>query len=382
MRHEDGPPGPRHERPSGDRRHGCRRGRPDRQGRGRPRRARLAAARPGRTAGLAPEALPLAGVLDDRLVEPQRVLVRPERREIEALARSSIRAAARATRGHPALRALRLAEAARPRWTFAAPASRRSATAPGIPASSPSTSTSGASSGSISPRGARHATAAATGSRGAFTRGARITSSPMSSPTGSATGSRCASRGRGDARRVSSRWSRRGGPCSSGSDARATRSASRPRLGADDRAQARAAVGALGGRRLLVARQRRAQRDPRVGHDQRRARPTACARLLGDVGLVCARGAVGRTAKSTKETHWLRVAGADQVERALVPRARSATVPASSRRSRGRRSGSARPAIAGFDDGCGVAPRRRPSSASSHRGSGLLARSPRIRTLS
>jgi UDPglucose 6-dehydrogenase len=44
------------------------------------------------------------------------------------------------------------------------------------------------------------------------------------------------------------------------------------------------------------------------------------ARLLADVGLVCS-WRRGRTAKSTKETHWLRVSGADQVERGmfLVP---------------------------------------------------------------
>ena len=44
------------------------------------------------------------------------------------------------------------------------------------------------------------------------------------------------------------------------------------------------------------------------------------ARLLGDVGLA-ASWRRGRTAKSTKETHWLRVSGADQIERAmfLVP---------------------------------------------------------------
>ncbi len=44
------------------------------------------------------------------------------------------------------------------------------------------------------------------------------------------------------------------------------------------------------------------------------------ARLLADVGLVCS-WRRGRTAKSTKETHWLRVSGAEQVERAmfLVP---------------------------------------------------------------
>jgi UDPglucose 6-dehydrogenase len=44
------------------------------------------------------------------------------------------------------------------------------------------------------------------------------------------------------------------------------------------------------------------------------------ARLLADVGLVCS-WRRGRTARSTKETHWLRVSGADQIERAmfLVP---------------------------------------------------------------
>jgi len=40
------------------------------------------------------------------------------------------------------------------------------------------------------------------------------------------------------------------------------------------------------------------------------------ARLLGDVGIVCS-WRRGMVAKSTKETHWLRVSGADQVERAL-----------------------------------------------------------------
>ena len=40
------------------------------------------------------------------------------------------------------------------------------------------------------------------------------------------------------------------------------------------------------------------------------------ARLLGDVGLVCS-WRRGRTAKSTKETHWLRISGADQIERGL-----------------------------------------------------------------
>jgi UDPglucose 6-dehydrogenase len=43
-------------------------------------------------------------------------------------------------------------------------------------------------------------------------------------------------------------------------------------------------------------------------------------RLLGDVGIVASQR-IGQTAKSTKDTHWIRIAGGDQVERAieLVP---------------------------------------------------------------
>jgi UDPglucose 6-dehydrogenase len=40
------------------------------------------------------------------------------------------------------------------------------------------------------------------------------------------------------------------------------------------------------------------------------------ARLLGELGIVCS-WRRGRTRKSTKETHWLRVSGADQIERSL-----------------------------------------------------------------
>ncbi len=40
------------------------------------------------------------------------------------------------------------------------------------------------------------------------------------------------------------------------------------------------------------------------------------ARLLGELGLACS-WRRGRAPKSTKETHWLRISGADQVERAL-----------------------------------------------------------------
>jgi UDP-glucose 6-dehydrogenase len=39
-------------------------------------------------------------------------------------------------------------------------------------------------------------------------------------------------------------------------------------------------------------------------------------RLLGDLGIAASRR-VGRTKRSTKDTHWLRISGADQVERAL-----------------------------------------------------------------
>ena len=40
------------------------------------------------------------------------------------------------------------------------------------------------------------------------------------------------------------------------------------------------------------------------------------ARLLGDLGIVCA-WRRGMTARSTRETHWLRISGAEQVEKAL-----------------------------------------------------------------
>jgi UDP-glucose/GDP-mannose dehydrogenase family protein/LAGLIDADG DNA endonuclease family protein len=40
-------------------------------------------------------------------------------------------------------------------------------------------------------------------------------------------------------------------------------------------------------------------------------------RLLADVGIVASRR-IGRTAKSTKDTHWIRISGAEQVERAIA----------------------------------------------------------------
>jgi UDPglucose 6-dehydrogenase len=57
------------------------------------------------------------------------------------------------------------------------------------------------------------------------------------------------------------------------------------------------------------------------------------ARLLGDLGVVPA-WRRGRTAKSTKETHWLRISGAEQVERAisLAPERQRQDVLASLRR--------------------------------------------------
>jgi UDPglucose 6-dehydrogenase len=44
-------------------------------------------------------------------------------------------------------------------------------------------------------------------------------------------------------------------------------------------------------------------------------------RLIGDVGIVASRR-IGRTAKSTKDTHWIRISGAEQIERAveLIPK--------------------------------------------------------------
>ena len=42
------------------------------------------------------------------------------------------------------------------------------------------------------------------------------------------------------------------------------------------------------------------------------------ARLLGELGIVCS-WRRGRTAKSTKETHWLRVSGAEQIEQRAFP---------------------------------------------------------------
>jgi UDP-glucose 6-dehydrogenase len=44
-------------------------------------------------------------------------------------------------------------------------------------------------------------------------------------------------------------------------------------------------------------------------------------RLLGDLGIVASRR-IGRVSKSTEDTHWIRIAGADQIERAieLVPK--------------------------------------------------------------
>jgi len=40
-------------------------------------------------------------------------------------------------------------------------------------------------------------------------------------------------------------------------------------------------------------------------------------RLLGDLGIVASRR-IGRTARSTKDTHWIRVSGAEQIERAIA----------------------------------------------------------------
>ena len=86
-------------------------------------------------------------------------------------------------------------------------------------------------------------------------------------------------------------------------------------LGAVHRTQARAPVRDVGGRRLMVPRQPGAQRHSRVGNHQRRAGRGHGA-PPGELGIVCS-WRRGRTAKSTKETHWLRISGAGQIEGAL-----------------------------------------------------------------
>ena len=73
-------------------------------------------------------------------------------------------------------------------------------------------------------------------------------------------------------------------------------------------------------------------------------------RLLADLGIVATKR-VGRVAKSTKDTHWIRISGADQVERAiqLVPerdRRRRPDVDRTPDASASRRPGHRR-----FDDG-------------------------------
>ena len=77
-------------------------------------------------------------------------------------------------------------------------------------------------------------------------------------------------------------------------------------------------------------------------------------RLLGDLGIVAARR-VGRTAKSTKDTHWLRISGADQVERAipLVPERDRPGVLASSPDSEAHRSDRPPPVRGRARPGCG-----------------------------
>ena len=74
-------------------------------------------------------------------------------------------------------------------------------------------------------------------------------------------------------------------------------------------------------------------------------------RLLGELGIVASRR-IGRTAKSTKDTHWTRISGAEQVEQAveLVPRRDRERGARQSSPARG--SASRRPAT-GFERGRG-----------------------------
>ena len=86
--------------------------------------------------------------------------------------------------------------------------------------------------------------------------------------------------------------------------------------------QVGAALRPLGGRRLVVARQRRPERASSSAARSATSSPTAsCGSSASSASS--RRGAIGRVAKSTKDTHWVRVSGADQVERRDRARARA-----------------------------------------------------------
>ena len=319
------------------RRRRARRGAPHAQARRRARRRRLAAARARRARRASRRQLaPVMGVLDEGAVAGDAVLVRPARREIDAL--RTVEHPRGAARLDDVRRSgtLRLTEAARRAWTAsgatignrrqrrvepAEPADRRALLARRRP---------------LHRGGPLHRRDEQRDRSGPSTPSARthLVDEVVSYWQRHGVKVRVHRSPRRSVVTVSSRmltawWTQTARPRPHA----ATRSASPISPGSRRSSASGAALRALGGRRLVVARQRRPERDPRVGHDQRRARRGRRA-AAGDVGLVCS-WRRGRTAKSTKETHWLRVSGADQVERGDVPRARAR--PAGSR-------GRARPA--------------------------------------
>ena len=114
--------------------------------------------------------------------------------------------------------------------------------------------------------------------------------------------------------------------------------------------QVGAALGALRGRRLVVADQRRAERASSSSARSATSSPTASCGCSAELGIVASRR-IGRAAKSTKDTHWIRISrrragrARDRARAGARPRRRAR------RASRGRPSGSPRPATRRFDDG-------------------------------
>ena len=108
-------------------------------------------------------------------------------------------------------------------------------------------------------------------------------------------------------------------------------------------------VRAVGGRRLVVARQRRAERDPRVGHDQRRARRRRRAAARRRRHRVRAGGAAGPRSRPRRRTGC--ASAAPTRSSARCSSCPSATAPASRRRSRARRKRIAPTGYRRFDGG-------------------------------
>jgi UDPglucose 6-dehydrogenase len=272
--------------------------------------------------GFAPALAHVGGVLEDRDVEPERVLVRPERREVEALDRSVLA-------DHPRGAAARLGDI------------RRSGTLRLAEACAAGMDLQGATIGTVG--------------NGAFSPLTLAIDEHFWRVVGLYLAEGCVSRD-GDRTRLSwsfhrtreqhlvdevaAYWQRHG------VSVRVGRTPTSMRVDVSSRILA-----AWWTRQLGLGRDSSTPRIPDLAWEQSLARKRALlsglwegdgswslvnrgpsvilewgtisdeladgvARLLGDVGLVCA-WRRGRVAKSTKETHWLRVSGADQVERGL-----------------------------------------------------------------